>query len=111
MPETKVGKRSTLITRKIFFTLSIIIMLIVVLFPFVWMVLASFKKNADIMNVDKLIRFVNHPAVKWIGRGLLGGGALYAGYKITDNITSNGYDGSMDLLGLVKIDLTKHDKS
>ena len=74
------------------------------------------KGNVDITRIedgfgDKLIRFVNHPVVKWIGGGLLGGGALYAGYKITDNITSNGYDGSMDLLGLVKIDLSKHDKS
>lgn len=43
---------------KIFFFITVIIILAVVLFPFVWMLLASFKKNADILNVDKMFDFV-----------------------------------------------------
>lgn len=74
------------------------------------------KGNVDITRTensfgDKLMRFVNHPATRWVGKGLLGLGALFTGYKITDNLTRNDYDGSMNLLGLIRIDLTKHDKS
>ncbi len=47
---------------KIFFFIMIILILAVVLFPFVWMLLASFKKNADILNVDKMFEF--SPTIK-----------------------------------------------
>lgn len=47
---------------KIFFFIMVIIILAVVLFPFIWMLLASFKKNADILNVDKMFDFV--PTIK-----------------------------------------------
>ena len=74
------------------------------------------KGNVDITETkdsfgNKLSRFFNHPITKGIGKSLLAFGTLFAGYKITDNIIKNDYDGSMDLLGLVSINLTKHDKS
>ena len=74
------------------------------------------KGNVDITGTtdsfgNKLIRFFNHPITKGVGKGLLAFGTLFTGYKITDNIIKNDYDGSMDLLGLVSINLTKYDKS
>lgn len=58
MPEHKIGTKRQLITRQVLFYLSIILILFVVLFPFVWMILASFKKNADILNVEKMFSFI-----------------------------------------------------
>lgn len=58
MPEYKVGKKSTKLIRSTLFYLSVILMLSVLLFPFLWMVLASFKKNADILNVERMFHFV-----------------------------------------------------
>ena len=57
MPEHKVGNASTRVVYKTLFYVSIIVILFILLFPFVWMILASFKKNADILNVKKMISF------------------------------------------------------
>lgn len=62
MPERRVGSKSSKMVRSTFFYLSIIIILFVLLFPFVWMILASFKKNADILNVEHMFNFV--PTIK-----------------------------------------------
>lgn len=62
MPEYKVGDKKTRIVRSSLFYVSIVLILFVVLFPFAWMILASFKKNADILNVEKMFSFV--PTVK-----------------------------------------------
>lgn len=74
------------------------------------------KGNVDITGTtdsfgDKMFRFFNHPITKGVGKGLLAFGTLFTGYKITDNMIKNEYDGSMNLMGLVSINLTKHDKS
>lgn len=71
------------------------------------------KGNVDITETtggfgSQVIRFLNHPITKDVEKGLLVAGALYGGYKISDNIIKNGYDGSLNLLGLVSINLTKH---
>ena len=58
MIKNQVGKKNVIITRTILFYLSILVMLAVLLFPFIWMVLASFKKNADILNVKAMFNFV-----------------------------------------------------
>lgn len=57
MPEHRVGNASTRVVYKTLFYVSIIVILFILLFPFVWMILASFKKNADILNVKKMISF------------------------------------------------------
>lgn len=57
MPEHKVGNASTRVVYKTLFYVSIIVILFILLFPFAWMILASFKKNADILNVKKMISF------------------------------------------------------
>jgi multiple sugar transport system permease protein len=44
--------------RKTAFYAALAIILICVLFPIVWMFLASFKSNVDILNTKKLFRFV-----------------------------------------------------
>lgn len=62
MPEIRVGSKRKRLVKNILFYLSIVIILFVLLFPFMWMVLASFKLNKDILNVDKMINFV--PTVK-----------------------------------------------
>ena len=51
------SKRQKMIRITLFY-LFVVVVLAVVLFPFFWMILASFKKNADILNVDKLFSFV-----------------------------------------------------
>lgn len=53
-----IGSRRQKITRMVIFYLLVAVILVVVLFPFVWMILASFKKNADILNVAKMFDFV-----------------------------------------------------
>ena len=62
MGENIVGSKRSKMNRKLTFMVVIVFMLIVVLFPFVWMILASFKKNADILNVGKMFSF--DPTVK-----------------------------------------------
>ncbi len=52
-----VSKRKRIIQTTLFYLL-VIIMLTIVLFPFFWMILASFKINADILNIEKLFSFV-----------------------------------------------------
>ena len=52
-----VSKRKRIIQTTLFYLL-VIIMLMIVLFPFFWMILASFKINADILNIEKLFSFV-----------------------------------------------------
>ena len=47
-----VSKRKRIIQTTLFYLL-VIIMLTIVLFPFFWMILASFKINADILNIEK----------------------------------------------------------
>ncbi|HAX53604.1 carbohydrate ABC transporter permease [Muricomes intestini] len=58
MGDRIVGSKKSKMIRKISFFIIIIFILVVVLFPFVWMLLASFKKNADILNVDKMFDFI-----------------------------------------------------
>lgn len=62
MPEIRVGSKRKRLVKNILFYLSVALILFVLLFPFAWMVLASFKINADILNVDKMLNFV--PTVK-----------------------------------------------
>lgn len=62
MPEIRVGSKRKRLVKNILFYLSILVILFVLLFPFIWMVLASFKINKDILNVDKMFSFV--PTVK-----------------------------------------------
>lgn len=62
MPEIRVGSKRKRLVKNVLFYLSVALILFVLLFPFVWMILASFKKNADILNVEKMINFV--PTVK-----------------------------------------------
>lgn len=62
MPEIRVGSKRKRLVKNVLFYLSVVLILFVLLFPFVWMILASFKKNADILNVEKMINFV--PTVK-----------------------------------------------
>lgn len=62
MPEIRVGSKRKRLVKNILFYLSVVLILFALLFPFVWMVLASFKINADILNVDKMFDFV--PTVK-----------------------------------------------
>ena len=52
MPEHKVGNASTRVVYKTLFYVSIIVILFILLFPFVWMILASFKKNAPAIVVS-----------------------------------------------------------
>lgn len=62
MLDNAIGTSRKKITDMFLFYLIVVIILVVMLFPFVWMILASFKKNADILNVDKMFSFV--PTVK-----------------------------------------------
>lgn len=58
MISSKVGsKRSKLILKILFYT-AIVSILLIVLFPLFWMLLASFKINADILNMEKMFAFV-----------------------------------------------------
>lgn len=57
MVENKIGTRRQKIIRMTIFYLIIAVVLVIVLFPFFWMILASFKTNADILNVKKMFSF------------------------------------------------------
>lgn len=67
-------------------------------------------RNEDSFG-NKLTRIVNHPATKGAAKVLGVGATLYTGYRISDNVIKHHYNGSIDLLGLVKITLSPHDKS
>lgn len=62
MLENYIGSRRSKITKTLIFYICVVIILAVVLFPFLWMLLASFKKNADILNVNSMFHFT--PTVK-----------------------------------------------
>ena len=57
MTENVAKSRSARITGRIFFYIVVVILLFFVLFPMFWMFLASFKTNADILNMSKLFNF------------------------------------------------------
>ena len=57
MAENVAKSRSSRATGRIFFYLAVVILLFFVLFPMFWMFLASFKTNADILNMSKLFNF------------------------------------------------------
>ena len=57
MAENVAKSRSSRVTGRIFFYLAVVILLFFVLFPMFWMFLASFKTNADILNMSKLFNF------------------------------------------------------
>lgn len=57
MLENSIGSRRSKIIRKCLFYFWVVLILAIVLFPFLWMILASFKKNADILNVAKMFIF------------------------------------------------------
>ena len=57
MTENVAKSRSARITGRIFFYIVVVIRLFFVLFPMFWMFLASFKTNADILNMSKLFNY------------------------------------------------------
>ena len=62
MIENVARSKAAKITGRTFFYIVISIILCFVLFPLFWMFLASFKTNADILNMDKL--FIFTPTLK-----------------------------------------------
>lgn len=52
------NRKANRLIRKNLYYIGLIIVIFVVIFPFMWMVLASFKTQKDILSVSKLINFV-----------------------------------------------------
>ncbi|MDI9505880.1 MAG: carbohydrate ABC transporter permease [Clostridiales bacterium] len=55
--EYGVSSPSKKLRRQILFYLFLAVVLLLVLFPLIWMLLASFKTNAEILNVKRMFRF------------------------------------------------------
>ena len=53
----RLTKKTKKTVRTVGFYLSLAGILTITLFPFLWMVLASFKKMVDLLNVDKMFAF------------------------------------------------------
>lgn len=51
------GKKSNRFFRGVFFYIAVLGILFAVLFPFLWMVLSSFKKQSQMMNIKYLLKF------------------------------------------------------
>jgi multiple sugar transport system permease protein len=51
------SKRPAVIAENAVFYIGLILVLVVMLFPFIWMMLASFKRQVDIMSVQRLFVF------------------------------------------------------
>ena len=54
---SKRKKHRLLLAEKLAFWVFLIIVLLVTLFPFIWMILAAFKTNAQITDPNQLFRF------------------------------------------------------
>lgn len=57
MMNATAGSRPRKIIGRILFILAVLVILIITLFPIVWMLVASFKTNAELLNVKKLFSF------------------------------------------------------
>lgn len=57
LTQAKRRRRTVGIIKRVLFTIALILILLVTCFPFIWMILASFKTNAQITNPNMLFVF------------------------------------------------------